>query len=762
MRGGPQGLPIKPTGQAPVDWLMKPSRSSYEPFLASLPTQQLLERITEMLGAASRDHADRFALCDSIADTIMRRLGDAKPMVARWLDARAGNAADDEVWLHAKLNSWLGNRPDARAAWDRVIDRGIGPRPTRYLARAQLHFHNGDAGRACADLREAFRDPASYEDMERGYRLLRRIPVKDLPVVRHLRLGIVGSSTTRLITPLLALACFRDGIHAEIYEAEYGLVDQEILDPTSGLRRFSPDVVIVATNWRGTMLEPFHPDPDRGVETLLTPLRRLWQVCRDQLQCHVIQHSFDLPSHDSTGHLGRAHPGGRARILLRTNLALHEAAGKGMSVLDLDAVAAEVGRSAWDDPGLWYLAKQHPAPEAIPTLVDHYLMQLRALLGLSKKVLVLDLDNTIWGGVVGEDGVHGLKLGAHSPEGEAHAALQRYALELKQRGVVLAVCSKNNEADAKEPFEKHPEMVLQLSDISVFLANWNDKATNLREISRTLGLGLDSFVFLDDNPTERAWVRSQLPEVAVPEIGGDPSHFLRLLERYHFFDVLALTEEDRQRAADYAANAQRATLLETSENLEDFLSSLDMSATVGQFDDPNLPRITQLVNKTNQFNLTTRRYTEEQLRALAQHPEYCTRWIRLRDRFGDNGLIGVLLAHEDPTRDGLEIDLWLMSCRVLGRRIEELMLAELLVAAKARGLPRLVGRYIPTPKNGMVRDLYPRLGFIPLGGHLSDGETLWEYCVSQLTEIRTTFIRIERQVEQPQVDSNGSEVRWTS
>jgi FkbH-like protein len=690
---------------------------------------------------ASGDDAKAQPLWDHVVDTILRRLVEAKPAVTRWLNARGGRDSPAEAWLRARLSTSLGERAMARAAWDDVIERGIGARPTRYLARVRLRLEDGDVQGAYADLREAFRDPASYEDMERGYRLLRRMPRKDLPTLRRVRIGMVGSITTRLITPILELACFSDGIGAEIYEAEYGLVHQEVLDGSSGLRRFEPDVVIMAINWRDASLEPFHTAPERAVEEIIAPLRRLWNVCREEMRSHVIQHSFDVPPDDSTGHLGRAHPGGRARLLLRANLALLEAAPPGVSILDLDAVAAEVGRFVWNDPGLWYLAKQHPAPRAIPTLVDHYLAHLRALLGLSKKVLVLDLDNTIWGGVVGEDGVHGLRLGAHSPEGEAYAALQRYALELKQRGIVLAVCSKNNEADAKEPFEKHREMVLRLDDIAVFCANWNDKASNLREIAHRLALGLESFVFLDDNPTERALVRSKLPEVAVPEVGDDPSHYLPILSRYHYFDALALTDEDRQRATDYAANAQRAILRESADSLDGFLCSLGMSATIGAFDDANLPRIAQLVNKTNQFNLTTRRYTEEQLRAFMQNPAYWTRWFRLRDRFADNGLIGLLLAHTD-TPESLEIDLWLMSCRVLGRRMEEFMFAQLVAAARLKGVRRILGRYLATPKNGMVRDLYPRLGFTGVDER-SDKETVWEYDVAQPVEARIDFIRVE-------------------
>ena len=488
---------------------------------------------------------------------------------------------------------------------------------------------------------------------------------------------------------------------------------------------------------------PLSADPAAAVEAAVAPLVALWRVLRDEVRAHTVQHNFDVPLVDSYGHLGASLPGGRARVLRRANEALLEAAGTGVSILDFDGVAAEFGKAAWSDEGLWYRAKQHPAPAAIPLLVDHYMMHVRAVLGLTKKVLVLDLDNTLWGGIVGEDGVEGLKLGVTDAEGEAHTDLQRYARELRDRGVVLAVCSKNNDADAREPFERSAEMVLRLDDIAVFRANWLDKATNLRDIAAALELGTDSFVFLDDNPTERAWVRSQLPEVMVPEIGSDAARYVSLLHRHHAFDALALSEEDRLRAADYAANARRSELMKSAGNLEEFIANLQMSAAVGPLDELNLPRAAQLVNKSNQFNLTTRRYTEEQLRAEAQRPDAVVRTFRLRDRFADNGLIGVMIGRALDDGATLEIDTWLMSCRVLGRRVEEFMVGVMMQAALDRGLTRVVGRYLPTAKNGLVRELYPRLGFTPVEPSGAPGETAWEYRLDLRPVLANRFIRVE-------------------
>jgi FkbH-like protein len=621
----------------------------------------------------------------------------------------------------------LGEASEAMKAWNEVIECGLGSRAARYLARARLKIGARDHAGAGADLREALRDPVTYDEMERAFKVLRRLEGREASALRKCKIALLGNFTTKLIRPLLELVAFRDGVHADIYEAEYGLVHQEVLDKTSGLHSFRPDIVILATSWRDANLPVVSDDPDAAVSRTVERFSQLWRIIKNDLGAHTIQHNFDIPFIDSYGHLSSALPGGRARVMRRVNLALLEAAGPAVSILDFDGLASRFGKAVWADEGSWYRFKQHPSAAALPDLVDEYMMHVRAVLGLNKKVLVLDLDNTVWGGIVGEDGLEGLKVGVVDPEGEAHTDLQRYAKELKERGIVLAVCSKNNEADAREPFTKHPEMVLKLEDIAAFVANWQDKATNLRDIAKALELGLDSFVFLDDNPTERAWVRSQLPQVTVPDIGDDSSYFLARLQHARCFEALTLTDEDRARSADYAAQGQRAELMKSAGTIEEFIRNLQMSADVLAFDDVNLPRVAQLVNKSNQFNLTTRRRTEQQLKLIGSGEDYVAKAFRLRDRFADNGLIGVMIGQilrDDAT---MEIDTWLMSCRVLGRRVEEFMCGVMMKAAQGRRLRRIRGRYIPTSKNALVKDLYPRLGFNSIGEGPAQGETVWEY-----------------------------------
>ena len=398
----------------------------------------------------------------------------------------------------------------------------------------------------------------------------------------------------------------------------------------------------------------------------------------------------------------------------------------------------EVGRDRWESPAQWCTAKQHPAPEALPALVDAQMAHVRAVVGLTRKVLVCDLDNTLWGGVIGEDGLTGIRLGPGSPEGEAYSALQEYLLELKGRGLLLAVCSKNNPEDARLPFEQHPHMRLRLDDIAAFVASWDDKVEQIRRVAHALSLGTDSFVFLDDNPFERTWVRSQLPEVAAPEL-TTPFTYVRELDRHRYFQTLTLSNEDQARTEMYRVEGARAVLRTQAASLDEFLEQLRMRATAVAITPANLARVTQLVNKTNQFNLTTMRYTEADIERIAGDPRGWARAFHLADRFGDHGLIGVLLCRAAEP-DGWEIDTWLMSCRVLGRRMEHLMFDRLVEAARAHGIARVVGVYRPTAKNGQVADLLPRLGFDPVPG--PEGETRFERAVTSAATATSTFIEL--------------------
>jgi FkbH-like protein len=600
----------------------------------------------------------------------------------------------------------LGSLPDATWGEERAI---------RLLACAKNWTKAGHWTEAWGVLRESVKAASSYRTLTAADKLLGQLRKStEVPCRRRCRIGLLGSTTLDLLIPVLRVVCFAHDIDVQIYQGPFGQYQQEILDPHSGLASFAPEVVIIATDWRTLGLPDETENYSAVLEEKVSILRNLWQQCRDRLNAFVIQHNFEIFAADPYGRLSTVLKGGRARLLRQINLELWNAEQEetGIAILDVDQIAAIYGKTSWSNPVLWHAAKQYPAPDAIPLLVRHQVALLRAVLGLTAKCLVLDLDGILWGGVIGEDGLSGIKLGG-GEVGDSFVAFQHYIQSLQRRGIILAVCSKNNEEDAKLPFGGHPEMVLSLDDITMFVANWRSKDENLRLITETLNIGPDSLVLVDDNPAERAWVRQQLPEVEVPEMPDDPAQYIDAIDRQMYFETLSLTEEDRRRVEAYRENVQRRVLETTSASIEDFLTNLQMQVELKPFDEANLPRIAQLINKTNQFNLTTRRLSESQVRSLIDRPGVYTRSMRLRDRFGDNGLTGVLIALEE--NDTIRIDTWLMSCRVLGRRVEEAMLNGLLRYARFRGFRYVIGEYVPTAKNGLVSDLFERFGFECLG-----------------------------------------------
>jgi FkbH-like protein len=373
------------------------------------------------------------------------------------------------------------------------------------------------------------------------------------------------------------------------------------------------------------------------------------------------------------------------------------------------------------------MAKFPFSDDVIPIYAEHVARTVAAIRGKSRKVLILDLDNTVWGGVIGDDGLEGIQIAQGDAIGEAYLEVQRLALDLRQRGILLAVSSKNHDEVAREPFEKHPEMLLKLDHIAVFAANWDDKATNIRAIAEKLSLGLDAMVFLDDNPVERGLVRTLLPEVAVPELPEDPAWYARTLAAAGYFEAITFSAEDLKRAGFYQDNAKRASLQSYVGGIDAYLASLNMTITFQPFDTTGRARIVQLINKSNQYNLTTRRYTVPEVTQAETDPEVFTLQVRLEDVYGDNGMISVVICR--PGEPGAwEIDTWLMSCRVLGRKVEHMVLREILSHARATGVHKLKGVYRPTDRNKLVLDHYSKLGFIKIGEEES-GLTHWELLV---------------------------------
>jgi FkbH-like protein len=546
-------------------------------------------------------------------------------------------------------------------------------------------------------------------------------PPADFRALAPFHLALLGNGTTSLFTPAMPAAAARHGVVLKLTQAEFDQVTQEALDPSSLINTCKPDAVLLAMDYHGLPLAD-GASPGTATRAALDYVAMIREGLERGAGAPVIFQTVSCPPLPLFGALDGGIAGTLRRQISEFNLGLFELAAKrGDYVLDIASLAETVGTQNWHDDVQWNLYKLPFAQAMVPIYVEHVGRLLGAIRGTARKCLVLDLDNTIWGGVIGDDGMEGIVLGQGDGTGEAFLDVQRTALALRERGIVLAVSSKNTEEIALQPFRSHPEMLLKPDHIAVFQANWTDKATNLEVIAKALNIGLDALVLLDDNAAERQQVREALPMVAVPELPPDPSLYARTLMNAGYFEAVSFSDEDRNRASFYQANAQRAALSSSTRNLDEFLISLEMKIEFLAFDTVSLGRITQLVNKTNQFNLTTRRYTQSEIEAMMQSSDILTFQIRLVDRFGDNGIIGIVIARCSETV--CDIDTWLMSCRVLGRRVEEAMTAELVRCIHSRGIKRLVGHYIPTAKNALVRDHYQKLDFSRAGG--SDDDQLW-------------------------------------
>lgn len=561
------------------------------------------------------------------------------------------------------------------------------------------------------------------------------------------RLGIVSNATSHFLVPVLVATAARHGIALECVEADYGQAMQAALDPDSALNRAGCDAVLVAIDARGLPLACTPGDAAAAQQTVEAALAQLLTI-RDGFRKHgggktvCILQTLPRPVDSLFGSFDSALAGTPRQLIDELNRMLAQSvAGSDDLLFDVAHLADTVGLARFHDPKLWNLAKLPFSSELLPLYADQACRLVAALRGKSKKCLVLDLDNTLWGGVIGDDGLDGILLGQGDATGEAHLDVQRTALALRQRGVVLAVSSKNTDEVARQPFAKHPEMLLREDHIAVFQANWQDKASNITAIAEELKLGLDSLVFLDDNPVERELVRRLLPEVAVPELPSDPALYGRTLLAAGYFESITFSPEDRQRADQYQDNARRVALQKQSGDVDGYLASLNMRLTFQPFDDAGRARIAQLINKSNQFNLTTRRYTEPEVALVQRDPAAFTLQVRLADSFGDNGMISVLICRQ--VEDAWEIDTWLMSCRVLGRKVEQAVLRELIEQARARGVTRLLGRYLPTEKNKLVEQHYEKLGFTLLERG-ADGSSSWQLQVDEVPVSGELPMQIER------------------
>ena len=526
------------------------------------------------------------------------------------------------------------------------------------------------------------------------------------------------------------------GIEPVFYESDYNRFYEDAVVDAAKLVDFRPDLVYFCTssqNLRGFPRLMASPDEiEADIRRELSPFRQAWEaICNTIPACTIIQNNFEPWPWRTLGNLEGGCAWGVSSFVNRLNAALGDECRSNprLKIVDAHGLAADLGMQRWFSPAQWFSYKMAQTPEAAAYLANGVSALIAAVYGRSKKCLVLDLDNTLWGGVIGDDGLDRIQLGRETALAEAYTAFQLYCKGLRERGILLAVCSKNDEQNARLGF-KHPDSVLRVEDFSSFRANWSPKNENIEAIARELNIGLDSLVFADDNPAERALVRSQLPQVAVPELGQDVSCFARILDEAGYFEPSALSSEDLERSQQYTENAVRRQAEGAFQNYGEYLASLEMEAEIQPFSPVYLDRIAQLTNKTNQFNLTTRRYTRAELEDFAARDECVTLYGRLSDRFGDNGLVTVVMGFIEGS--AVEIDLWLMSCRVLKRDMELAMLDKLVETALERGAKKLVGRYIRSAKNDMVAEHYRNLGFRCVSSSPDGSETLWELALDEL------------------------------
>ena len=559
----------------------------------------------------------------------------------------------------------------------------------------------------------AFNYPFDVNYLLRKKKAIRRDLISSADFVEK-RIAILGGSTTAEIKDMIELFLLNDAVKPLFYECEYNRYEEEILFDAGGLKAFNPEIIYIHTSNVNVIRYPSVFESKKSIDCLIVDevnrFKKIWGRIEDDYACSVIQNNFELPHFRGSGNFDAYSVHGRTRFIAELNRCFSEEAmqRRNLHLNDINYLSAWFGLERWYDKSAYYSYKYAMSIDAIPLLANSVASIVKAILGKTKKGLVLDLDNTLWGGVIGDDGLSGIIIGKETPEAEAYTEFQQYVKEIKRQGIILAICSKNEEAVAKEGFS-HPDSILALDDFSEFRANWKPKHQNIRDIADSLNIGIDSLVFVDDNPMERDIVRSQEPEVVVPDFGSNVEKYIDVIDKSGLFEIISLSNEDLRRNALYADNTHRRYTQSQFENFDDFLRSLEMVAEIKPIIPMYLDRITQLTNKTNQFNLTTRRYTFGELTAIAEDSCYLTLYGRLLDKFGDNGLVSVIIGLIKDNE--LHIDLWLMSCRVLKRGMEGAMLDQLVTEAKTRGVTSIIGYYYPTAKNMIVSSLYEEMGF---------------------------------------------------
>ena len=569
------------------------------------------------------------------------------------------------------------------------------------------------------------------------FAVLKKNLKKPVEGFKKVRLAILGDSATQFVAQAIKAMGVDYSLNLEIFEAEFNQIDRQIFDPTSELYEHAADVALIFQSSHKLLYQYNKTAPERRhlfAEENLAHIGQWISTLQSKSNAKIIFCNYTEEDDRVFGQYANKVASSFIFQLRKLNFLLQEFASQtnNLYICDLSTIQNTIGREKFWSPAIYTNTEMVVSIDALPYFADAVVKIIAAFQGNFKKCIILDLDNTTWGGIIGDDGLENIQIGLLGI-GKAFTEFQQWVKKLQQRGIIVAVCSKNTESVAKEPFEKHPDMALRLSDIAVFVANWENKADNIRKIQRVLNIGFDSMVFVDDNPFERNIVRENIPQITIPELPEDPALYLDFLYGLNLFETVSYSGEDAKRTEQYQKEAERIVFQESFVNEDDFLKSLNMTSDTKPFDDFNIPRIAQLSQRSNQFNLRTVRYTEEDVKRIAQSDKYLTLSFTLEDKFGNNGLICVIILEKRENKT-LFIDTWFMSCRVLKRGMEPYTLNAIVALAKTNGYEQVVGEFIPTPKNEMVRDHYKNLGF-----ESASAENFWRLDVAGY-EMKNNYI----------------------
>lgn len=556
-------------------------------------------------------------------------------------------------------------------------------------------------------------------------------------------IAILGGFTTNDIKLVMELFLLNQGIHPSFYESEYNQYYQDAVFPNSELEAFKPDVIYICTSNRNITTYPSMKDDADCIKLLIEQEMQkycsIWGNLSNAYKCPIIQNNFEMPFYRLLGNKDVSDIHGKTNFLARLNMDFYAYAQQhdDFYICDINYISADYGLKEWSDPFYYHMYKYALNVNAIPYLSFNVANIIKSIFGKNKKGFVLDLDNTLWGGIIGDDGVDNIVLGPEESEGQVYSEFQRYLKEHKQIGVILNIDSKNDYENAVSGI-RHPDSELSLDDFIEIKANWNSKDRNFSDITNNLNILPESLVFIDDNPAERHIVSEQLPGVCAPEI-GEVQNYIQVIDRNGFFEATALSKDDMNRNEMYQENARRARMQASFSDYREYLLSLEMKGIIKEFEPIYMARIAQLTNKSNQFNLTTRRYTQTEIESIAKDGSYITLYGKLIDRFGDNGVVSVVIGHE--VGEECQIDLWIMSCRVLKRDMEFAMMDALVKKCKERGIKRIHGYYYPTAKNGMVKEFFAVQGFEKI--FEDEGNTEWILDITRKYENKNNVIKVE-------------------